>query len=79
MEKKVCEKLLFGALRRLLEKEPMEKVSVRQLVKSAGISRSTFYRHYMEEIKKPLKDSVDAITKSKQPTKKGDTTDSNKV
>ena len=45
--KKTENQILEGTLR-LLQKEPMERLSVKQICNEANVSRSTFYLHYTE-------------------------------
>lgn len=42
----VTKRMLQEGLLRLLEKKPLDKVSVTELCREAGINRVTFYRHY---------------------------------
>ena len=42
----------------LLDKSPFDKISVSQIVKKAGISRSTFYLHFLDKY-----DLMDKLTK----------------
>ncbi len=41
--------LLFGALNVLLQSRSIDKISVNEIIIQAGISRSTFYRHYYDK------------------------------
>ncbi|MGI6230236.1 MAG: TetR/AcrR family transcriptional regulator [Tractidigestivibacter sp.] len=43
---RLTKRLLKEALIDLLETEPLQKVSVSELCKAAGINRTTFYNHY---------------------------------
>ena len=43
---KLTKRLVREALLKLLEKKPLRQISVRELCETAGINRSTFYRHY---------------------------------
>ncbi len=40
---------LYTALNHLVRETPIERVSVRDLTSLAGVSRSTFYRHYYDK------------------------------
>lgn len=40
--------LLHQALLSLLEKKPLEKITVRELCAKAGVNRTTFYNHYSQ-------------------------------
>ena len=42
----LTKRLLQEALIRLLEKKPLDKITVTELCSEAGINRATFYRHY---------------------------------
>lgn len=42
----ITKRLLKEALFRILEKKPLDKISVTELCREAGINRATFYRHY---------------------------------
>ena len=42
----LTKRLLQESLLRLLEKQELEKISVAELCREAGINRATFYRHY---------------------------------
>lgn len=42
----LTKRLLKEALLRLLEKKSLERISITELCKEAGINRATFYRHY---------------------------------
>lgn len=42
----LTKRLLQEALIRLLEKKPLEKISITELCEEADINRATFYRHY---------------------------------
>lgn len=42
----ITKKLLEEALLELLEKKPLERISITELCLAAGINRATFYRHY---------------------------------
>lgn len=42
----LTKRLLKETLLRLLEKKPLERISITELCKEAGINRATFYRHY---------------------------------
>lgn len=44
----LTKKLLKDALLRLLENEPISKISVTRLCAEAGVNRATFYRHYSQ-------------------------------
>lgn len=41
---------LFEALGRLLQEKDFDKITVTDIVKSAGITRKTFYNHYQDKI-----------------------------
>ncbi len=43
----------------LLEREPLDKITVKQIVDACGISRNTFYYHY-EDIRALLRDVLEA-------------------
>ncbi len=40
---------LYAALVELVTSEPLEKISVAELTQQAGVSRSTFYRHFYDK------------------------------
>lgn len=40
---------LFEAIYRLLHKHPIEKITVRDIVNEAGVSRSSFYRNFYDK------------------------------
>lgn len=42
----LTKRLLWESLRDLLKERPLERISVAELCRGAGINRSTFYRHY---------------------------------
>ena len=42
----LTKRLLKEALLRLLEKKSLDRISITELCKEAGINRATFYRHY---------------------------------
>lgn len=42
----LTKRLLKEALLRLLEKKSLERISITELCREAGINRATFYRHY---------------------------------
>jgi AcrR family transcriptional regulator len=44
------------ALRKLMEERPLEKISVRDVIKHAGVSRSAFYAHYDDKVDLLLSD-----------------------
>lgn len=48
MESKILysQTLLHQALLLLLKKKPIEKITVQELCKTAGVNRTTFYNHY---------------------------------
>ena len=54
--------LMDEALLRLLEKKEYEFITVKEVCKTAGVNRSTFYLHY-ETIDDLLKESVEMINK----------------
>lgn len=65
--KRITEECLLGALLRLVRKKPFEKISICELVKLAGVSRTAFYRHYStieDIIKGPVVEILDALTLS---------------
>lgn len=43
---RLTKRLLHESLLELLEKRPVDNISVKELCESAGINRSTFYAHY---------------------------------
>ena len=49
MEKKAAEKLLFGALSKLLHEKSLDKLSVTDIIKESGVCRATFYRYYSDK------------------------------
>ena len=55
--KELTKEYLFEALIKLMKKMPFEKITVSELTKCAGVSRTAFYRHYSsidQIIKEPL-------------------------
>lgn len=54
--------LMDEALLRLLEKKEYEFITVKEVCKTAGVNRSTFYLHY-ESMDDLLKESVEMINK----------------
>lgn len=42
----LTKRLLQEALLRLMNKKPLEKITITELCKEAGINRTTFYRHF---------------------------------
>ena len=46
MKHPYAQKLLHQALLLLLQKKPLDKISVSELCKKAGVNRTTFYNHY---------------------------------
>lgn len=42
----LTKRLLCETLLRLLDKKPLDKISVSELCRESGINRATFYRHY---------------------------------
>src|SRR3954451_8321622 len=47
---------LGQALRKLMERRPLEKLSVQDVVELAGVSRSAFYAHYDDKVDLLLSD-----------------------
>src|SRR4051812_49743477 len=47
---------LGQALRKLMEKRPLEKISVQDVIELAGVSRSAFYAHYDDKVDLLLSD-----------------------
>src|SRR5215831_7310983 len=47
---------LGQALRNLMEERPLEKISVRDVIQRAGVSRSAFYAHYDDKVDLLLSD-----------------------
>lgn len=45
---KTSYKLAF-ALKEMLEKQPLDKINVKDIVTLAGVSRQTFYRHFLDK------------------------------
>lgn len=43
-----AEDAIFGALEQLAESKPLDRISVADITKRAGIVRSTFYNHYVD-------------------------------
>ena len=42
----LTKRLLQEALLRLMNRKPLDKISITELCDEAGINRTTFYRHY---------------------------------
>ena len=42
----LTKRLLKESMLRLLQERPLEKISITELCRNAGINRATFYRHY---------------------------------
>ena len=42
----LTKRLLKESLLRLLERKELDKISITELCREAGINRATFYRHY---------------------------------
>ncbi len=42
----VTKRMVKEGLRRMLEKKPLEKITITELCQEAGINRTTFYRYY---------------------------------
>lgn len=53
---------ILGAFMKLIKEKPIEKISVTELCRSAGINRGTFYKHYLDiyNVLEQLED--DAVT-----------------
>src|SRR5690554_987423 len=49
MDQRTTENMLFKALNDLLQKKTIDKLSVTEIIKEAGISRATFYRYYADK------------------------------
>ena len=47
---------LGHALRKLMEEQPLEKISVQDVIELAGVSRSAFYAHYDDKVDLLLSD-----------------------
>ena len=47
-KKRLAREAMEGALFRLLQVKPLEKVTVSELCQTAGVNRSTFYAHYLD-------------------------------
>ena len=47
---------LGQALRKLMEEQPLEKISVQDVIELAGVSRSAFYAHYDDKVDLLLSD-----------------------
>jgi AcrR family transcriptional regulator len=47
---------LGQALRKLMEKRPLENISVQDVIETAGVSRSAFYAHYDDKVDLLLSD-----------------------
>ena len=47
---------LGQALRKLMEEQPLEKISVQDVIELAGVSRSAFYSHYDDKVDLLLSD-----------------------
>ena len=58
--KRITKECIEGALIQLLEKKDMEKITISEIVKRAGVSRTAFYAHYQtkEEVLKSVLDDV---------------------
>ncbi len=48
-ERTETEKLLFDALSKLLQEKSIDKLSVRDIIENANVSRATFYRYYYDK------------------------------
>jgi AcrR family transcriptional regulator len=58
--------LMYNALVTLLERERLDSITVNDLTKKAGISRTTFYRNYLNRddfLEKAMNDLLDGIFK----------------
>lgn len=49
-EKQVIFSSLKEALLQLLDQKSFEKITISQLVTTAGVARSTFYRHFTDKL-----------------------------
>ncbi|MCM1273031.1 MAG: TetR/AcrR family transcriptional regulator [Clostridium sp.] len=48
MNKSVTERVIIETFMRMLNEQPLEKISVKEIVEACGISRNTFYYHYKD-------------------------------
>ena len=65
--KELTKEYLFEALLKLMTKMPFEKITVSELTKCAGVSRTAFYRHYSsidQIIKEPLMGLISTLRAS---------------
>ena len=44
----LAEEAIFGALNQLARKKPIDRITVSDIIRRAGIVRSTFYNHYQD-------------------------------
>ncbi len=62
--KRITRECIEGALIQLLEQKEMEKISISEIVKRAGVSRTAFYSHYQTKedvLKSALGEVIDQI------------------
>ena len=62
--KQITKECIEGAMIQLLEHKEMEKISISEIVKRAGVSRTAFYSHYQTKddvLKSALGDVIDRI------------------
>ncbi len=68
---RLTKRLLHESLLDLLDKHPVDKISIKELCEHAGINRSTFYAHYgsvrdvIAEIESEITDKVKEICRIK--------------
>lgn len=58
-KEKRSKEYIEGAFLQLLQRKPIEKISVTELCQRAGVNRSTFYAHYLD-----VYDLMDRVTES---------------
>ena len=51
---------LEESLKRLLLKKPLDKITINDLTTDCGISRMTFYYHFMVPLQLPSQEKVDS-------------------
>jgi probable dihydroxyacetone kinase regulator len=49
MERDIAKGKFAGSIKRLMERTPLEKITVSDIVEGAGLTRQTFYRHFRDK------------------------------
>ena len=63
-QKQITKECIEGALIQLLEHKEMEKITISEIVKRAGVSRTAFYAHYETKedvLRSVLRETIDHI------------------